>query len=118
MALEAIAISIPAVATGASEVRTKDGGAAAAIMTTLAGHAASLATHIATAVGIGSGDASVPVGLASTDSTNITADAATLTAILAGDVVVLYDPAVLTTPNQGRAVLAAFAARLRARGLA
>ena len=119
MALASINIAIGSVATGASEVRTSNaaGGVPFPDLTDITSHAASLATHIATAVGIGAGDAHVSVALASTDSGNITTDIAALVSGMTGSVTLVYDPAVLTTKNQGKAVLDAIAARLRAVGL-
>ena len=118
MALIPITVTVPSVATGASEVRVQDvAGTKLPDLTSITSHAASLATHIATAVGIGAGDAHVSVALASTDSGNITTDIAALSVITTGDATLLIDPAKVTTVNQGRAILRALAARLAAMGL-
>lgn len=120
MALTALALTIPSVATGAAapSVVNSGGGVPLPDLTNITAHAASLATHIATAVGIGAGDAHVSVALASTDSGNITTDIAALVSIMGGDVALVYDPAKLTTVNQGRAVIRALQDRLSAIGLA
>jgi len=110
MALSSINLTLPAVATNASEVKVTNASGGVPFPSLTATQAA-----IATAAADSDVQAS---GTAPDKVTAITTALDALTSSMTGDVALIFDPAVLTTPNKGRAVLATLEARLKSMGLA
>lgn len=119
MALVPVTVSLPAVSTKASEVRVKDAvGTAFPDLTDYTAASVALTAAVVAAQAIGTGDASAEIDVIDTDVVTLQAAVAAFPLLTTSDVVLLYDPAVLTTRNQGRAALRALEARMAARGLA